>query len=81
MSLRDRLESDLSLSHHSLNNDFSGFLKHAVDLGKASQLVDSGRPKKKAKDKPENHDSSRSGSSHEDKKDGKKAKQTEKNFF
>lgn len=42
VSLREHLTSDLSFSHHRLHNDFTGFLKHAVRVSQAFQLVDSG---------------------------------------
>lgn len=44
-TLRDRLQSDLAFSHHELRKDFPGFLKHAIRLAEAFQLVDSGGPK------------------------------------
>lgn len=47
-SLKERLESDLSFSHHALRKDIKEFLKHAVKLSEAFQPVDSG-PKKKTK--------------------------------
>lgn len=48
-SLRERLESDLSFSHHSLKKDCKNFLKHAVRLPEAFQLVDTGPVKRNAK--------------------------------
>lgn len=46
-SLRERLESDLSFSHHHLKKDFTGFLKHSIRLAEAFQIVDSGPSNKK----------------------------------
>lgn len=42
VKLRSRLESDIEFSHHNLEKDFKGVLKHAVDLFNAFQLGDSG---------------------------------------
>lgn len=44
LSLRTRLESDLELSHHELKKNFKGFMKHAIRLSEAFQLVDIGKP-------------------------------------
>lgn len=52
VTLKERLESDLGFSQHALKKDFHGFLKHAVKLSEAFQLVDSGprrRPRKEDK--------------------------------
>lgn len=46
-SLRDRLQSYLSFSYHPLGKDFKGFLKHAVKLAEAFQLVDSATAQKR----------------------------------
>lgn len=43
--LRSRLESDLDFSHHHLRKDFKAFMKHAIKLSDAFQLVDIGVPK------------------------------------
>ena len=43
VSLKERLEADLSFSHHDLKNDFKSFLSHAVKLSEPFQLVDAGR--------------------------------------
>lgn len=44
VSLQIRLRSDLSLTHHRLENDFKGFMAHAIKLSEAFQLVDNGPP-------------------------------------
>lgn len=44
-SLQARLKSNLEFSHTELKKDFSGFMKHAVKLSEAFQLVDNGPPK------------------------------------
>lgn len=63
-ALKDRLQSDLSFSHHELLKNFSGFMNHAVRLAEAFQLVDSGRPKRlNQKDKSLRSSTSRSGNS------------------
>ena len=49
VSLKERLESDLSFSHHHLKKDFNGFLAHAIKLAEAFQLVDCGPPSKRPK--------------------------------
>lgn len=49
-SLKDRLQSELSFSHHELSKEFPGFMSQAVRLAESSQLVDSGRSKQ-SKDK------------------------------
>lgn len=41
-SLREKLESDLSFSHHSLKKDFHGFLKHTFKLAEPFQLFGAG---------------------------------------
>lgn len=43
MSLQQRLSDDLDLSQYSLRKDFKGFMRHAVKLADAFQLVDNGR--------------------------------------
>lgn len=71
-SLRERLESDLSFSHHALKKDFKEFLKHAVKLSEAFQTVDNG-PKKKKK----LNDANRSGNPGENPPDKNKDKNRE----
>lgn len=62
VSLRDRLSSYLSFSHHNLRKDLTGFLKHSVRLAEAFQLVDCGPPEKTEKsDKKSRASNSRSG--------------------
>lgn len=62
VSLKDRLESDLSFSHHPLKKDFKGFLKHSIRLAEAFQIVDSGPPTKRGgKDRGASKNNSRSG--------------------
>lgn len=51
--LKERLEADLSFSQHALKKDFNKFLKHAVRLSEAFQLVDVG-PRRKPKKNPRN---------------------------
>lgn len=41
--LRSRLKQDIGLSYHHLRADFNGFLKHALKVSEAFELVDSGR--------------------------------------
>lgn len=53
-SLRERLVSDLSFSHHALKKDFKKFLLHSVNLSEAFQIVSAG-PEKKSKKKNENN--------------------------
>lgn len=43
-SLHDRLESDLNLAYYHLRKDFRGFLRHAVKLSDALELLDNGPP-------------------------------------
>lgn len=57
-SLGDRLQSDLAFSYHPLRKYFKVFLKHAVKLAEAFQLVDSGPSPKRHPGKSEG---SRSG--------------------
>lgn len=42
VSIREQLTCDLSFSRHHLHKDFTGFLKHAVRISEAFQLVDCG---------------------------------------
>lgn len=61
-TLRDRLQSNLSFSHHELAKNFTGFMKHAVFLEEAFQLVDSARSKRPThKDKSPRSTGSRPG--------------------
>lgn len=60
-TLKDRLESNLSFSHHYLQKDFKGFMTHAPKLPEALQLVDAGSPSKNRKQANGNPGSSRSG--------------------
>lgn len=41
-TLFDRLTADLEFAEYELRKDFSGFLKHAIKLAKAFQIVDAG---------------------------------------
>ena len=41
--LRNRLESDLELSKGHLKKDFKGFMRHAIAISEAFQMVDGGR--------------------------------------
>ena len=63
-TLRDRLADDLDFSRHDLKEDFKGFLKHAIKLAEAVQIVDSGRMKKSVPER-----SSKSRNSGKDKDD------------
>lgn len=45
-SLKERLESDFSFSHHDITKDCRAFMKHAVKLAEAFQTVDERRRKK-----------------------------------
>jgi len=49
--LRTRLEQDIAFSHHDLRADFTGFMKHAIDLSSAFQRVDNGPLKSRKGDK------------------------------
>lgn len=64
MVLKESLMSDLSFSRHYLRKDLKGFLKHAVRLAEAFQLVDFGPPKnqgRKDADTDKRTERSRSG--------------------
>lgn len=50
--LRERLESDLELAKSDLKRDFKGFMKHAMKLSEAFELVDNGPTSQKGKNKP-----------------------------
>lgn len=47
-TLHIQLESDLELSHHDLRKNFRGFIKHAIRLTEAFQLVDNGKQQSQA---------------------------------
>lgn len=79
-SLRERLESDLSFSQHELKKDFKGFLRHAIRLAEAFQIVDAG-PSHKKNRKEDNatpsNSKGRSGNT-DNKESGKKQKSNKK---
>lgn len=73
-SLKERLESDLAFSHHDLRKDFLGFLKHAIRLAEAFQIVDSGptNKKNKATDTGNSNRANKSRSGNQSDKEGTK---------
>lgn len=62
VSLRERLEPDLSFYHHKLRKDFSKFLAHEVKLSKAFQLVNAGSRKMKQEKLREERSGNKKGS-------------------
>ena len=65
--LHNRLSSDLQFSKHSLKKNFKDFMKHAVRVSVAFQLVDSGPDFKNKRSGRHGNQQSRSGG-HQDKK-------------
>lgn len=61
-TLHDRLEADLSFAKYELRKDFHGFLKHAIRLAEAFQIVDSGpAPRGGTNDTNNNNEGTRNG--------------------
>lgn len=48
--LKNRIESDLNFSQHSLRKELNGFVKLSVILAEAFQLVDNGKPRSENSD-------------------------------
>ena len=44
-TLTEQLEGDLDFAHHGLKKDFQGFMRHAIKIAEAFQLVDNGKPR------------------------------------
>lgn len=60
LTLKERLQSDLDISHHLLKKYFSEFLSHTIKFAEACQLIDNGL---RQADKRFDGNSKRSGSS------------------
>lgn len=59
-SVKERLESDLEFAKYELKKNFQGFMKHAIRVAEAFQIVDNGKPRSNRQ--PEPSTTNRSGS-------------------